>query len=290
MRRGPGTEAAYRRLTEGRLRSGSGPGLWARAKPGARPGRERPRCRTQCRTRHRPRPRRRRRRARTEQYRGGTSPSPTIEARVGPEGRVCGVWPRVGLRARRRAGRQRGRRARAERHRGGRSPSSLGEARVGRQGTLSRPSAAPLPRSEARPGYYGVAREGSSDSGEGTAPSRKPGTGQESTYVGSARHRPARCMRARRRGLRQARAEADAERRRGGRSLSPPGEVLDPLELLVGPEAHSGGVRPRFSLRVRRRTRLPRRRRAEAEQRKGGHSLSPPDEARVGPGAHSAGV
>ena len=61
MRRCPGTEAAYRRLTEGRLRSGSGPGLWARAKPGARPGRERPRCRTRCRARHRPKPRRKRR-------------------------------------------------------------------------------------------------------------------------------------------------------------------------------------------------------------------------------------
>ena len=84
------------------------PGPWARAKPGARPGRQHPRYRMQSRARHRPKPRRKRRRARAERHRGGRSPSPTIKARVGPEAHSCGVRPRFSLRAQGRARRQRG--------------------------------------------------------------------------------------------------------------------------------------------------------------------------------------
>ena len=47
-----------------------------------------------------------------------------------------------------------------------------------------------------------------------------------------------------------------------------------PGEARVGPGAHSGGVRPRFSLRCRRRARLQGRRRDEAERHRGGCSPS----------------
>ena len=47
---------------------------------------------------------------------------------------------------------------------------------------------------------------------------------------------------------------------------------LHPGEARVGPGAHSGGVRPRFSLRSQRRARLHGRRLAEIQRLRGGHS------------------
>ena len=47
-------------------------------------------------------------------------------------------------------------------------------------------------------------------------------------------------------------------------------------EARVGPGAHSGGVRPRFSLSSRRRARLHGRRLAETQRIRGGHSHVPP--------------
>ena len=47
-------------------------------------------------------------------------------------------------------------------------------------------------------------------------------------------------------------------------------------EARVGPGAHSGGVRPLFSLSSRRRARLHGRRLAETQRIRGGHSHVPP--------------
>ena len=65
---------------------------------------------------------------------------------------------------------------------------------------------------------------------------------------------------------RHRRRQAKAERRRGGRSPSPPGKAQ------VGPGAHSGGVWPSAGLRCRRRTRRRRRRQIRAERRSEGTS------------------
>ena len=58
--------------------------------------------------------------------------------------------------------------------------------------------------------------------------------------------------------------------------LKPVGAAsLHPGEARVGPGAHSGGVRPRFSLRSQRRARLHGRRLAEIQRLRGGHSHVP---------------
>ena len=69
---------------------------------------------------------------------------------------------------------------------------------------------------------------------------------------------------------------AEAERRRGGCSLS-----LPPGKARVGPGAHSGGVGPRFSLCCRGRARRHGRRKAEAERRRGAVS---PYQSKAGSG------
>ena len=65
---------------------------------------------------------------------------------------------------------------------------------------------------------------------------------------------------------------------------------LHPGEARVGPGAHSGGVRPRFSLRSQRRAILHAGVAWPKPSDSGeGIATSPPGEARIGPGAHSGG-
>ena len=214
MSRGPGTEAAYRRLTEGRLWSGSGPGPWARVQAAGSTG------------------------SRASSVSDAVSGSASAQA--APKASQCKgratrgrAQPLPNYRSPGRRARLNGRcRAEAEQRRRGYSLSPPGEARVG-------------------PGAH------------------SGGTRPDSAFVAEGVV-----------GL-QGRRRAEAEQCRGGLSLSLP------CKSRVGPGAYSGGVRPRFSLRSQRSTRLHGRRRVEAERRRGGRSLFPQGRR---PGAHSCGV
>ena len=144
------------------------------------------------------------------------------------------------------ARRQRRRQAEAERLRGGRSPSPPAGARVG-PGANSRgvwPGAAPLSRSKAPPGGEGVASQRRSNEWEGAATptGRSPGGVGKPLAWGPAQRRPPPALGGAAR--RRRHCQAEAERLRGGRGPSPPGGAR------VGPGSHSGGGRPRFSLRA----------------------------------------
>ena len=80
------------------------------------------------------------------------------------------------------------------------------------------------------------------------------------------------------------RCRAKAQGRRGGRSLSLPGEAR------IEPGAHQGGVRPRTSMRGLRRAMGQGSCRAKAQRHRRECSLSLPGEGRVGPGTHSGWV
>ena len=121
-------------------------------------------------------------------------------------------------------------------------------------------------------GGKGVARPKPSSAGEGAASPRPAnlGSGREPTRVGSdpdsacAARGAMGCM-----GVAGLKPSDAGE----GAASPPPGRR---------PGAHSGGVRPRFSLRCRRRARLQRRRRAEAERLRG--RCSPSCRAKPGSG------
>ena len=168
MRRGPGTEDAYRSLTEGRpMERGRGPG------PG--PGLSRGLDRVASGVLGVGRSVRLGIGPSRAKGRGGSSPSPTSKPESGRKPNRVGsglAWQIQPARSKARKAAC-GSPCKGRATRGERSLSLPGGARVGK-GTHSRglrPSAGPLPRSKARPGGEGVATPKPSDSGEGAASS-----------------------------------------------------------------------------------------------------------------------